>query len=565
MKIPSAQPEKEQFVQYIVDCCMTSQEERRALYQKRRNYFLYGQDSEVKVRCNKLKSHLKLVSSFLFSPDGMIYNIAPPKNAEEYAINQLLALQDDWNEDVRDSGLADVFADAVLWSLIFDSMIVKLGWNDITGQIFGSLIEPVSFGVFRPDDPQFDNQQAMSHSYLLDYDDACARLVRAGRRDQIDVLGMATGAQDDLGFPAPFMNLMVTEITGGQLSAQTIMGNANPNYQVSPSFKARTQAPLVRFYETWIWDDEAVDFRIFTSLEGGILLSDSLETIDALRKAGKFTDKQKFDSPTNFYLPRKTPFTPVVPFGLYNYFWGDCHSEDIIPLQDWSVKRLREIDEILEAQVDPLRTAHGMTGIIDEKAGLDYGGFVADEMPGSKLEEHRPPMPEDAFREFNEITALMMEASGLTEVVSGKSSGGARGGQQQKQMQITGGGQIRRVAVGLEGPLLRMGDTGIRLKMKNDDTKIKMPDGSEFVAAQVPDDFTMQVDGHSHSPLFTMESRELAQTLFKAQAIDREWLIRMLNPTQKQNLLHSLRLREKSEAQARQQQMALDAAKHHKK
>lgn len=565
MKIPSNQAEKAQFVQYIVDCCMVSQADRRALYQKRRQYFLYGQEAEIKVRCNKLKSHLKLVSSFLFSPDGLLYNVTPPKNADEYAIKQFLALQDDWNEDVHDSGIADVFADAVLWGLVFDSMVVKLGWNDITGQIFASLIEPVSFGVWREDDPQFDNQQAMCHSYLLDYDDACTRLVRAGKRDQIDILGKATGAQEDLGFPSPFMNLMVTEVTGSSLASQTIMGNANPNYSASPTFKPRTEAPMVRFYESWIWDDDSKDFRIFTSLEGGILLSDSAETIDILRIAGKFEKGQKFDSETNFYLPKKTPFTPVVPYSLYNYFWGDCHSEDIIPLQDWSVKRLREIDEILEAQVDPLRTAHGMTGLIDEKAGLDYGAFVADDMPGSKLEEHRPPMPEDAFREFNEITSLMMEASGLTEVVSGKSSGGARGGQQQKQMQITGGGQIRRVAVGLENPLLRMGDTGLRLKMKNDDSKIKLPDGTEFVAAQAPEDFQMRVDGHSHSPLFTMESRELAQMLFKAQAIDREWLIRMTNPTAKQNLLHSLAAREKQEAAQHQQQAALEAAKHHKK
>ena len=81
MKIPSNQAEKEQFVAYIIDCCMASSEDRRSLYERRRRYFLYGQNTNAKVKFNRLKSHMKLVASFLFSPDGLVYNVAPPRNA----------------------------------------------------------------------------------------------------------------------------------------------------------------------------------------------------------------------------------------------------------------------------------------------------------------------------------------------------------------------------------------------------------------------------------------------------------------------------------------------------
>lgn len=556
MKIPSNEADKLEFLKYVIDACMVSQQDRVTLYDRRRRYFLFGQDATLKVKFNRLKSHMKLVSSFLFSQDGLVYNIAPPKNADKDTIQKMLALADDWNEDVHDSGLGDVFSEAVLWALNFDTMVIKMGWNDTKNHVFGKLVNPADFGVWREDDPDFESQPAMNHSFTLDYDEACTRLARAGKADMIPTLQL-TDMPAESGLPAPLTNIIISAVNGTGVQ-ESIMGSANPDYEATPLFRARLSPPMVRFNETWIWDNDTNDYRIFHSLDGGVIISDSLETISAIKKADP--SKVKYNSESNWFMEKTNPFVPVTPFPLYDYFWGDAHMEDIIPLQNWSEQRLTEINETLEAQVDPLRTAHGMMGLTDEKTDLDYGAYIADDNPASKLEEHRPPMPEDLFREFNEIGGLMMEASGLTEVVSGKSSGGARGGQQQKQMQITGGGQIRKVAIGLEAALVRMGDIGIRLKMKNDDGEIALPSGTDFLASQVPDDFSLRVDGHSQSPLFTLESRELAQTLFKAQAIDRSWLIRLLNPTQKQNLLHSLREREEAEAKAAQQKALMGQA-----
>lgn len=551
MKIPQDTADKETFLRLIIDACMASEQERRALYEKRRRYFLYGQNQDAKVRFNRLKSHMKLVASFLFSPESLVFNVTPPKNATEEVTQKFLALQDDWNEDVHDSGIADMFAEGVLWGLNYDTMIGKIGWNDTTKQAFVELVEPSSFGVYREDRMDFTSQPAMNHSLLIDYDEACTRLTQAGMANRIPELKIeGQPANNDL--PNAVNRLIITA-TGGENLMGNVMGNVNPDYEAGPLFRAKLVAPMTRWNETWVWDTDAEDYRIFHSFDGPILISDSADTVKILQEKGN--GKVKFDSKTNWFLEKENPFFPITPFTLYNYFWGDCHQEDIIPLQNWSTKRLEEIDDVLEKQVDPDRAFIGFQGLADEKMGSfgDEGRYVADSMPGAKVEEFRPPMPPDLFREFTEIGALMMEASGLTEVVSGKSSGGARGGQQQKQMQITGGGQIRKIAIGLEHALVRMGELGLKLKIKNDDTKIKLPDGNEFVASQVADGYSMHVAGHSHSPLFTLETRELAQMLFKAQAIDREWLIRMLNPTESSNLIHSLRNREKAEAIARQQ------------
>lgn len=545
MRIPSDRNDKERFLRLIIDSCMASQEERMTLYEKRRRYFLFGQNVETKVKYNSLKSHIKLVSSFLFSPDGLTYNITPPNDSDDNTIQQFLALQDDWNKDVHDSGIADTFADAVLWALNFDTMVIKVGWNDITKQATGKLVEPSSFGVYREDDTDFSNQPAMNHTFLLDYDEACSRLIKAGRADRIGDLQVDT-TQSESGLPAALQQIIVSATAGSNLLTGNIMGTIDSGFEEGAHFTPKVNASLVRFHETWVWDDDAQDWRIFHSLQGPILLSDSGDTIKILEEK----TKSSFDSKTNWFLEKTNPFVPITPFTLYNYFWGDCHQEDIIPLQNWSTTRLEQIDEILKRQDDPAKVFSGFQGIADEKAEAlgGPGSWVADAMPGAKVEELRPPMPEDLFREFNEITGLMMQASGLTEVTAGKSSGGARGGQQQKQMQITGGGQIRRVAVGLEGALVRLGDIGIRLKMKNDDSRLKTQAG-EFLAAQLPDEFSIRVAGHSHSPLFTTETKELASILFKAQAIDQEGLVRLLNPPEIENILHSLKQRQAAAAQ----------------
>ena len=571
MKIPSNLQDKERFVKYVVDTCMASEQERRSLYEKRRRYFLYGQNADTKVKFNRLKAHIKLVASFLFSPDGLQYNVAPPRNADEGTIQKMLALQDDWNEDVHDSGLGDVFAEAVTWAVNYDTMIIKLGWNDTKGHLFGRLIEPCNFGFWREDDPDFDSQQAMNHKYALDWDEACARLERAGKKDKIALLQNAQAPSEN-GLPPALTNIIVSAVTGGGLAGGyaggtgTVTGSGQPDYEAGPLFTARLTQPMVEFNETWIWDEDMEDYRIFHSIADGTILSDSVETVDAVNKAAKEKGgNPKYSSKSNWFLERHNPFIPVTPFTLYNYAWGDCHLEDLIPLQNWSEERLTWIEEVLQAQVDPERIGHGITGLIEEKMGLGEGTYYGDESPAGKMEYDRPPMPPDLFKEFSEIGGLMMETSMLTEITAGKGSGGARGGQQQKQMQITGGGGIRKVAIGLEGALVRMGDIGLRLKMKNDDSEIKLPDGSTFYPSQVEDDFSIHVDGHSHSPLFLLENRELAAMLFKAQAIDRQWLIRMTNPTQRQNLLHSLIQREAAEQKAKQEQMQQEALKHAEK
>src|SRR5258708_24520460 len=138
-------------------------------------------------------------------------------------------------------------------------------------------------------------------------------------------------------------------------------------------------------------------------------------------------------------------------------------------------------------------------------------------------------------------------------MLAGRGEKNVRGRGHARELQTMGGGRIRRVAIGLEKTLVRLGDIGLRLKAKNDDEELTIDTDNgplPFALAQVLGDtkHSMRVAGHSHSPLFVAESRELAAILKKAQAIDNEWFIRLLAPTASANLIHALRNRMKAAA-----------------
>ncbi len=540
----------------ILGICLSSKRDRDALYQNRKRYFLFGGgDLTSDVKYNRLQAHTDLVSSFLYAPDHCRYNIAAPRNATDEIVAQCTGLEDEWNEVFRDSGLAYQYAEGVLWSLVFDSMFIKLGWNNARSDLFGKLFSPSNFAVYDDSEPDLDSQEAFVHSYSLNWDNAVQRLLRAGKKPFIKKMTPRPGnIMDDM--PAVLANLIINS-TGGPNLMGNMTGRANMDFEPHATYQANSHNPMVRFHEVWAWDDVSEDYAIFTCCDGvdGVL-SDSRETIEAMAKADKGPSRDRYKGKSNIFLENEHPFIHIKPYGLYDFFWGEAHVDRLIPLQVWTNERLQQISDVLERQIDPAKVFSGFMGLTDEKADA-LGGpntWVYDMVPGAKVEELKPIMPDDLFREFNEIGAIFLEASGLTETVTGQGTQGVRAKGHAKQLAMTGSGRIRKVAVGLEQSLSKLGDVGIKLVQKNSAERFKTDAGQEMVAALMAvDKLKIRVAGHSHSPLFADESKEQAAALFKAQAIDREMLVRMLNPPNADNMIHALRKRVKAEqAQAKE-------------
>ena len=231
-------------------------------------------------------------------------------------------------------------------------------------------------------------------------------------------------------------------------------------------------------------------------------------------------------------------------------------------MQEWSNKRLEQIDDILDRQAHPSRVGSGFMGLTDDKMDAMGGSdaWVIDQLPQAAIKELYPQMPDDIFAEFQQIGALMVEASGLTETIQGKGEAGVRSRGHAKALQSTGAGRIKKAATRLEAPLVRMGDLILRLNMRNNSDPIH-PDpkedgkpGDPFYYHNLVGDYSLRIFGHSHSPLFMGDSPEMPNggdfdeaRRHRSGKLD----LRMLSPPGRNNLIHSLRAeRQKKAAQA---------------
>lgn len=553
MIIPKGGKDLEVFLRYIIDTCTQSKQERLSLYGRRRKYFLFGSNNSNGTLHNRLRAHLDLVASFLYSSDHAKYAISPPRNSDGPVVEQMFALSEHWNDEFRDCGLAGQFTEALMWSLVYDTMFIKMGWNNSRERLFGNIVDPGHIGVWREDIPDIDAQEAFVHTMVLDFDEAAQRLTRAGLSADIKKLAVNT-SRDEEDMPPVLHNLLLGGQWGPSLT-DPVMGVVNATAEPVPSYQAETFAPLVKWHEIWIWDSNCKDYATFTVADPDVVISDSRETMSIMKAANKHT---KFASECNIFLPGEHPLVQVQPYQCYDYFWGLSHIEQLIPLQVWSDRRMTEIQQLLARQVDPAKVFSGFQGLLDEKAAAlgGPGTWVIDQIPGAKVEELKPQIPEDCFAELKEIGAIFLEASGLTETIQGRGEQGVRGRGHAKQLAATGSGRIRKVAVGLEEPLAKLGDLGMKLLARNSEETIKTKSKLDFVPAQVASEYKIRIAGHSHSPLFRDETKDDLVMMLKSQAIDQEAFIRGLNPANAEELIYELKKRKAAAAKEKQAMIA---------
>jgi hypothetical protein len=555
---PTDEDELAKRVTYLVERCLSTREDREQLYNWREQNYLFGTSGGGRAPINELESHIDLVSSFLYAPDHAFFHITSESN-EDLEVMKSIALQDDFNEDFQSSDMSDTFMDGVPWSIVYDTIIPKVGWNRDRGELFLDLVPPHNFGVYNERITDLDSQECFVHTYFLDYQKAAGKLMLAGHTDKIAQIKV-THSGSVSPFPEMLQRMIISGMTGSSLSG-TLFGQVNPDYTPETTYQPKTSVPLVRFNELWAWDDTYLDYRVFHLIEPNILVGDSVRTIAAYKKAtknvvdlfGRLEKVANKTSDSNPFFPGEHAFSKIQPYSKYNYFWGKAHIDTLIPLQEKLLTRLDQIEDILDRQADPAKVLSGFMGLTEEKAAA-FGGagtWVQDQLPQAQVKEMQPEMPADVFHEYDKFKAMFLEASGLTDVTSGKSEKGVRSHQHAADLKKSGSGRIKKAALKIEKPLNKIGDVALKLKMVHDDDTLRTaPDDNDKSTAFLPCEVgsvKMRVDGHSHSPLFGDEARELAMVFRKFGTIDDADFIRMTNPPSRDTLLHSLRQRKRQQ------------------
>ena len=527
MIIPSNLVDREEFYLDIIRRCLVSRELRTPDYNYLRSWYLFGNGpDEAPALYNKIFPHIDQLTSFLYSAETTRFSInlgsAVPEQEHVKVPPLTRALNDKW----LNSNTDQIFSSAVAWSLAYNSTFIKIVMRNGTPHPY--FVEPSCIGVLREDTPHMDRQEAIIQTYYITKSELYNRLYSHPKRDEI--VRRIQLMQHDR-----------TEVANGvdriimSQSNPTLYGNVNLDLSGTNRYKAEVAEPTVEMTELWLWNDEIKDYQVVTKAEPDIIIYD---------RPGE-----------QVFMKGELPFVQICPNPLYDYFWGQSEVQRLVYLQQMRNKRMTEILDLLSKQVAPPTALIGFTGMLDEKnfALNRAGGLLATDMPSAKVEKLAPEIPPDLFREIAEIDAMFEEASGIVSVLQGRGESGVRSSGHASQLARLGSSRAKKRALVIEDALEKLATLYLKLMQKYDPTHYTDVNGNKFIADQFTDDFVVKVDAHSNSPIFMEDLRNLAFNLFKAQVIDKESLLDLLEPPMKQQLKDRLK---KMEAKQAEQQAA---------
>jgi len=525
MRIPPNNDERENFYLDLIEKCMVSREERVADYGTLRSYYLFGAGpEEPPAYFNKIHPHLDQLTSFLYSAESTRFSVnvgAAVADDEHRKVPKLtMALNDEW----LNSNADQVFSTALTWSLVYNTTFVKLVYKK---GINPYMIEPGAMGVLREDTPYVHRQEAICQRYYITRSELYSQLYTHPKREKIveRVTGNIKNTSNDGADGGDGVARIVMSATN-----PTIYGQVNMDLYGMNKYRARVAEETIEMTELWIWNDEIDDYQCVTIASPNVIIYD---------RPGE-----------SLFLKGEHPFVQICPNPQYDYFWGQSEAQKLMLLQSLRNNRMTEILDLLSKQVSPPTSLTGFTGILDEKnfALNRAGGLLASDMPNAKAERMGPEMPSNLWEVTHEIDTMFSEVSGISNVLSGRGESGVRSQGHASQLARLGSSRAKKRALIVEDSLEKVATLYLKLMQVYDPTHFKDTEGTPFIAEQFTRDFVVKVDAHSNSPIFTEDTKELAFSLFKAQAIDKESLLDMLEPPMKQLLKDKLKRRMEKEA-----------------
>ena len=522
MRIPHGDDDRENFYLELMQKCLVSKEERRADYSSLRAYYLFGAGpEEPPAYFNKINPHLDQLTSFLYSAETTRFSIALGAAVSPTEHQKTPALTQELNDEWLNSNADQVFSLALNWALVYNTTYIKLVFNK---GIHPYMIEPSAIGVLREDTPYTDRQEAIVQTYYITKSDLYARLYSHPKRESIVSRVTAGYRESESDIPDAVNRIVMSQ------SNPTIYGNINMDLYGMNRYKARVAEDTIEMHELWVWNDETEDYQVVTIASPTVII---------------------YDRPgASLFIKGECPFVQICPNPLYDYYWGASECQKLILLQQLRNTRWTEILDLLSKQVSPPTSLVGFTGILDEKnfALNRAGGLLASDMPNAKVERLGPTMPPDLFEVIHEIDAMFGEVSGISNVLEGKGEAGVRSAGHASQLARLGSSRAKKRALIVEDSLEKVATLYLKLMQAYDPTHFRDINNIPFIAEQFTKDYVVKVDAHSNSPIFTEDLKALAFNLFKAQAIDKEDLLDLLEPPMKQLLKDKLRKREKEHA-----------------
>jgi hypothetical protein len=373
------------------------------------------------------------------------------------------------------------------------------------------MVEPHNLGVLREDKRGLYKQEAICETYYITRSQFANEL-RASAHANAEVLirEAQSGAASEGQIAAGGVDrLIVTSIQGGSITGNASM-LASP---LTMMYRPSVTEDLIEMNEVYVYDDEIDDWRIITVMNPMYPVWD--------RPIGKM------------FISGTLPYVQICPRPQHDYFWGGSECEKLIPLQDMLNDRITDIMHSLKMQAHPSSSVTGETAIPDEmQMALDTpSGILALASPAAQVKVNNVAIPQDQWKDVEQIKQFFGEVSGLPPVNQGQGVKGVRSEGHANMLSQLGSTRPKNRALIVEESLDAIATLGVKCLKRYDKAPYceDTAGGKQFFARQFPSDFTAKVDGHSSSPVFMENYEQKIWNLLDRQAIDKEMAIMLLD------------------------------------
>lgn len=534
-----------QFVSELIQECRATVDIRRQRTKYWRDLFYTGKVDGIPVRHNKCFPHINKLASFLFSPADARFSIEVEGDETEDTNRICESGARIFQRKFSRANCGLIFSRAVKLSLYEESCFTKMVWSSRGFQPF--VIPQRFLGVLREDIDDLDQQEAFTHSYYMT--PAQFKRLLGNHPDKEEILrkvkGSLTTPTTDLITDSYFHEMVI-----GGLQPISAAGTATGSGQAavfgippSPQLSPNVLQDLIRVDDLWVWDDDRNDYTTFRFVEPDILIE------------GRLRRRNLSD------IPGMQPFTKVCPNGVEGYFWGRSELSTLTGLQGLLNARIQDADELIARQARPPHAITGATGVTQEKvrALLSRGGMFVDDNPATQVTPLPPVVPTQLVQYIEMIENWFEEESGFPPTLSGYGDTGVRSNAQAQTLVRASSPPLRDRALLIESQFSEYATKALKMQRAKDAKAYRTDDDTRFLLSQIPDEATVFVDSHSASPAFSVDNVNMAFALRKADAIDSEDLIEMVQPPRTDDLIQKAKKRE-AQRQLNQEKM-IEAAK----
>lgn len=529
------------------DACMASSGERASSYRKLREVYRDG-STGTGPRENVVRPAVDRMAGVLFSPKAMSFSLqyGEPQDVAEASASAMAS------RILTRAFLAArahlVFAHALRGALVLGTGVLKVRPDGDSFCV--DQVAPERFGVLRESEAELDRQEALCEvsSPLV----ATLASALAGRPDYAALMERISAASQ------------IGETAEARDASRVVIGVQNPigasgDGAIAPGYAGRvptagTMAPTVNMVELWVQDAEYPgDYVTIQVVEPDIVLTDPRRHSNALVPA----DYAR--APTE--LLREQPYRLVRPYPEVGSVWGWSLAQSILGNQAQVNLQRSLISSARKRLRHPVVGASGFSGISEEQyeAILSRGKLLVGDTPNAKAQELPGPQLGPLYEALQAEMDLLDKQVGFPQVLKGEGEGAVRSQAHAETLVRTASPRLISPALEVEAALEELGALAFRLMQFNDGTEYRGKTAGAFTLATIEPGWSMTVDSHSASPVFSENYEALAFDLARLGAIGPVDLIRMLRlPNEDTLAAHAA---ERGEAEAKLQQEAMAEGK----